>query len=375
MDQPRKILIFTTAFGDGHNTAARNIREAMLPMPGVEAKVLDPYAVTNPGAARLLKAGYNFSIQRLPVSWKAIYWAYDRTPLFRWTLPTLAKMAAEIRRILWEEKPDAVVTTYPVYNYLLDRLRRSGEVARFPLFMVVTDSLVINRVWREAPADWVLVSEEATAEVMAAGGVEPAKIRVEGFPVSPLFEKLARVELPPGPPWKVLYLPAAGRSVVERNVRGIASLPGVRLQVVTGRQTGLHDHLRRLDLPMGAFDLTGWTDRMPELLAGSHLFLGKAGGAVVAETLAVRCPVLVSHVVPGQEEGNVTLLERAGAGRLATTPEAILTAVQEAFADGGALWKRWRENLRPLSRPASARRIAEFVLTHGEDAGSGSRSG
>jgi processive 1,2-diacylglycerol beta-glucosyltransferase len=116
---------------------------------------------------------------------------------------------------------------------------------------------------------------------------------------------------------------------------------------------------------MSAFTLHGWTDRMPELLAESHLFIGKAGGAIVQETMAIARPMIISHVVAGQEEGNVTLLADLQAGALATTPEAIVETVRRAMlGNDGAEWGRWRENLLRVSHPAAARQTAELVAAN-----------
>ncbi|MEX1045643.1 MAG: hypothetical protein WEC73_05900 [Chthoniobacterales bacterium] len=360
----RKILIFTTGFGDGHNSAARNLRDAFLAMPGFDPEVHDPYVEVNPRASKALQVAYNFSIQRVPVTWKAFFWLYDKTPVFDWTLPTLSTLRAALRDILREKQPSAVVTTYPVYSYLLRDLMESGEAPRCPHFMVVTDSIVINRVWNLAPADWVLVANEPTVEAMVKGGTPREKIVVLGFPVSPRFEELARRPLPAGAPWRILYLPSASRRTVAAVVRGLTALPGVHLTVVTGRHKHLHAFLKRLDVPMASFDLHGWTDRMPELLAESHLFIGKAGGAIVQETLAIARPMIISHVVAGQEEGNVTLLADIGAGALATTPRKIVATVQRGMLENdGAEWATWRENLLKVSHPAAARQTAEFVVS------------
>jgi processive 1,2-diacylglycerol beta-glucosyltransferase len=358
----RKILIFTTGFGDGHNSAARNLCDAFAAMPGFAPEVHDPYVAVNPRASKTLQIAYNLSIQRVPVTWKAFFWLYDKTPVFDWTLPTLSKLRTALRDMLREKQPAAVVTTYPVYSYLLRDVMETGEAPRCPHFMVVTDSIVINRVWNLAPADWVLVANEPTLEAMVKGGTPREKIKVLGFPVSPRFEELARRPLPPGPPWKILYLPSASRRTVSAVVRGLTGLPGVELTVATGRHKHLHGFLKRLDLPVEAFKLLGWTDRMPELLAESHLFIGKAGGAIVQETLAIARPMIISHVVAGQEEGNVTLLADIGAGALATTPDKIVATVQRAMLEnGGAEWERWRENLLKVSHPAAARQTADLV--------------
>ncbi len=359
----QKVLIFTTGFGDGHNSAARNVRDAFASHDAISPEVHDTYAEVSPRTAKVLQFGYNLSIQRVPISWKAIFWIYDKTPLFDWMMPTLGKLEAALQRLLDEKKPSAVVTTYPVYNYLIHRLMEQGKVPRCPSFMVVTDSIVINRVWNRAPADWVLVANDSTRDAMVRGGVEPTKIRVLGFPVSPRFETLAQQPLPAGPPWKILYLPSGSRHGVASVVRGLTSLPGIQLTVVTGRHQHLHAFLKRLDVPVGAFRLLGWVDNMPELLTENHLFIGKAGGAIVQETLAIARPMIISHVVAGQEEGNVKLLANLQAGTLATTPEAILGAVKHAMLDqGGAEWKRWRENLLRVSHPAAARETAEFIV-------------
>jgi processive 1,2-diacylglycerol beta-glucosyltransferase len=360
----KKILIFTTGFGDGHNSAARNVRDAFDKMGGFEAEVHDPYVEVNPRASKTLQVAYNFSIQRVPITWKAFFWLYDKTPVFDWTLPTLGNLKEALRVMMLEKKPAAVVTTYPVYSYLLRDLMEAGEVPRCPHFMVVTDSIVINRVWNLAPADWVLVANEPTREAMVQGGTPREKIVVLGFPVSPRFEELAQRPLLPGPPWKILYLPSASRRTVSAVVRGLTALPGVHLSVVTGRHKHLHAFLKRLDVPMSSFELHGWTDQMPELLAESHLFIGKAGGAIVQETLAIARPMIISHVVAGQEEGNVTLLADIGAGALATSPQKIIGTVQRALLEkGGAEWTRWRENLLKVSHPAAARQTAEFVVS------------
>lgn len=367
MDHPagKRVLVFTTGFGDGHNTAARSLRDAFSGIPGFEAEVHDTYVEVNPGSAKVLQKAYNISIQRVPVTWKAFFWLYDKTPVFDWTLPTLGTLENALRKLLLARRPAAVVTTYPVYSYLLHKLMDSGDVPRCPHFMVVTDSIVINRVWNLAPADWILVANDATAAAMERGGTDPARIKVLGFPVSPRFEELARQPVEPGPPWRVLYLPSASRRNVERMVRGITALPGVRLTVATGRHQHLHDFLKRLDLPVEAFKLLGWTERMPDLLAENHLFIGKAGGAIVQETLAIARPMIISHVVAGQEEGNVTLLADLGAGALATTPEAVVETMRRALLEnGGAEWSRWRENLLRVSHPAAARQTAEFVAGH-----------
>jgi processive 1,2-diacylglycerol beta-glucosyltransferase len=109
-------------------------------------------------------------------------------------------------------------------------------------------------------------------------------------------------------------------------------------------------------------EIFGWTDRIPELMSNAHLLISKAGGATVQESLAALTPLVVTQIVPGQEEGNARLLLGNNCGALAPSTAEIVATVQAAFADEGALWKTWCSNIARLRRPDAARDIAQFVL-------------
>ena len=102
---------------------------------------------------------------------------------------------------------------------------------------------------------------------------------------------------------------------------------------------------------------------MPALMASHHIFIGKAGGATVQEAIAAQIPFLVSHVVPGQEEGNIALIEQTGIGALAVgNPQRIRDMILGAMANDANLWNAWRANLAALKKPPASRAIARFLL-------------
>ena len=108
--------------------------------------------------------------------------------------------------------------------------------------------------------------------------------------------------------------------------------------------------------------MLGWTNRIPELLMTHHVVISKAGGATTQESINALCPLLVSQIVPGQEEGNYELIRRHDAGALAETPAEIVSTLQRLFAHDARLWQHWRTNLGRLARPTAARAIARTVL-------------
>jgi processive 1,2-diacylglycerol beta-glucosyltransferase len=104
---------------------------------------------------------------------------------------------------------------------------------------------------------------------------------------------------------------------------------------------------------------------MPELLMTHHLLIGKAGGATVQEAIAARTPMLLTQIVPGQEEGNAKLLMQNQCGALCPTAEALGAMVERLFANGATRWLDWERNISRLSKPDAALQIARFVLQYG----------
>lgn len=152
---------------------------------------------------------------------------------------------------------------------------------------------------------------------------------------------------------------------------GTAKAPGLvdkllRLDVELTVTVGRDEKLRRaIEAAAGhrKIDIIGWTEEVPRLLCENHLLIGKAGGATVQETIAARCPMIINHVVSGQEEGNALLLVETNSGVIAHSPDEVVAQVQRAFIDEAKQWREWEANITKLSRPRASLDIAEFLLS------------
>jgi processive 1,2-diacylglycerol beta-glucosyltransferase len=226
--------------------------------------------------------------------------------------------------------------------------------------VVVTDSITVNAIWYRCRADYFLVPNERSADVVRAAGVAPELIRTFGFPVNPMFADLARdrpTQLSGRP--RILYMINAGTRRAPETVRRLLQLD-IDLTVTVGRDEKLR---RIIEIAAGhhKIDIVGWTDQMPRLLSESHVLIGKAGGATVQETIAASCPMIINHIVSGQEEGNARLIVESNSGVIARTPAEVFSQVESAFADGAARWSEWAANIHRLSRPRASLDIAEFL--------------
>ncbi len=371
-----KVLILTAGYGEGHNSAARALQAAFNERPGVDAELVDLFALRAPRLNNVTRRGYLRVINGAPRIWSSFYRWLDESPRASWMMSTLASHRRLLGRIIAEKEPVAIVSTYPVYAWLLNQLRREGQ-AFCPHYTVVTDALTINSLWyRSGSAGW-FVTDPDSAAFLTTRGVPAAKVHVSGFPVALAFaDRPAHLQPPetchliddmspaasrPRP--RVLFMINTGRTRALAIARALLQNPSWQVTITAGREESLRRELIALaaDAPAKA-DILGWTDRIPELLMTHHVAISKAGGATTQESINALCPLIVSQVVPGQEEGNYELIRRNDAGALAETPEAIVATLERLFAHDAALWRHWRANLRHLAQPAAARNIASHVL-------------
>lgn len=364
----KRFSILTASFGEGHNTASRNMREALLAEASepIEVEICDLYQRTNPRLNRGMQSAYTIAINRFPNLWNSVFKLLGVRGFIETMLPTLGSLREEMRAHFREFRPTCIVSTYPIYSFLVKEIKKQSPFFKAPLVTVITDSTRINSAWYRCASDAFVLTDTLTADLLIADGADPARLHVLGFPISPRFAHLTPVpDDAPGPPHKVFFMPSTRRKHTIECLSQLLRIPNVEITVSTGNHQELYQAIDQAGFTHTPHvRVLQWTDKMPELLAESHLFIGKAGGAVVQEAIAARLPFVISHIVPGQEEGNVELIEKFNIGKLAAeSPTALANAVQEAFADDARLWRLWKTNLAAISNPNATQKIAQFLLT------------
>ena len=355
----KKILILTAGFGDGHNAAARSLRDAIeLLDEDARAEVLDLFADSYGVLNTLARKTYLGVVQYAPRLWGGIY-SLMESPFVEKQLGGFARLQSTLEKVLAETQPDCVVSTFPAYAHVIKKIYRNHHERPFRFITVITDSISVNSAWYRAPSDYFCVANEATAEVLRKDGVSEKQIRTLGFPVNPAFAS-PPAELPPPvgrEPRRVLYLINTGKKKAGKAIDRLLELDNVQLTITVGRDPVLRAKLiERTRQHADRVRILGWTNQMPELMMSHHLVIGKAGGATVQEAIAARCPMIVNQVIPGQEEGNAELIWRGGLGAIAEKNHEVAGLVEGAFARQAAQWSEWRRNLRQASRPDAALR-------------------
>ena len=359
----KRILILTAGFGEGHNSAARGVRDGLARVASNEADVelRDLFAEAYGPINAFVRRSYLALVNSAPRTWGIVYRWLDRKTDYDTEFRRFTRLKSQFAPLLARFQPDIVVCSFPAYANVLQEILGSERSCK--CVVVVTDSITINATWYRSPADYFLVANEQSASVLRAVGVAPEKTKVFGFPVSPKFADFTNDRKLPSNNSKprVLYMIHAATRGAPELVRLLAKL-GVDLTVTIGRSDKLRPAIEAA-VDGRAANIVGWTDELPRMLHESHLLVGKAGGATVQETIAAGCPMIINHVVAGQEEGNARLIVETNSGAIALSPREVVAQIQRAFANDANQWREWAANISELSRPRAALDIASFLMS------------
>ena len=98
----KKILILTAGFGEGHNSAARGIRQGLAQVGNgrVQVQVHDIFSDTYGVANDWVREGYLGLINNAPQLWAAVYRGLDRQEKFAGNFRVFFTAKKSLRRLL-----------------------------------------------------------------------------------------------------------------------------------------------------------------------------------------------------------------------------------------------------------------------------------
>src|SRR5438067_12012256 len=187
----KKILILTAGFGEGHNSAARGVRDGLARIASDQTTVelRDLFAESYGRTNELVRRSYLALVNSAPRAWGLVYRWLDRKTDYNTEFRRLSRLKAQFAPVLDRFRPDVVVCSFPAYANVLEEILGAERACK--CVVVVTDSITINASWYRSPADYFGVANEQSGSVLRRGGVGPEDVRIFGFPVRPEFADFA----------------------------------------------------------------------------------------------------------------------------------------------------------------------------------------
>ena len=354
MGKTKHILILTADAGFGHRSAANAIAAALQKIcTGAIARSRSPIRWTTSARPRCCATASRITIASHAICPACIDSGYDLSDesitsrLMENALRTL--LYPVLREIVLDQQPDAIVSTYPLYQAALGAVFAITKTF-VPLMTVVTDLVTVHQIWFSDDADVTVVPTPMVRELAIGAGLPPEKIQVIGIPVHPRIvqetrpQSALRAEL--GWDQNRVTILAVGSKRVEHlgpilNVLNHSGWP-IQLVMAAGGDEEQYNELLKADwhVPVHIYN---FVKNMPTLMRASDAIICKAGGLIVTESLAAGLPLLLTDVIPGQETGNANYVVNGGAGELIDEPlQALETLSHWLQAMGNCSRNGWR---------------------------------
>lgn len=329
--QTAKLLILSGELGDGHKQAANALAEAAsASFPNISTVTIDFMELVYPKMHRAAKYLYIQGVKKFPSVYGYLYrktrYSHSTAILKRLRLLGLGRLLG----LLADERPDAVVCTFPVAAAAMSLVKSSG-LSNVPHYTVITDH-TDHSYWIHPQTDTYIVGSDQVKRGLMRLSIPEDRIAVTGIPVRQAFqERFNRIQLQRKyalvPNKQTIMVMGGGYGMITNDLFDlIRTYDPARCQwlIVCGHNTKLYNQLAQR---MSYFDshirLFGYTDCVHELMAVSDLLITKPGGMTTSEAVSVGVPMLLYRPLPGQEQDNAAYCVDAGTALQANDEEDL----------------------------------------------------
>jgi len=373
--EPVRLLFLVGDTGGGHRSAAKAVAQALdQACPGRFAPcIYDP--LRGPDAPRWLRwivGLYGPCIRIAPWLWGVLWRAVSSPLALGWLRRTLMWPAYRgVARVAATWRPAVIVSFHPLTAQPAVRVR-DGSAGWVPVVTVITDLVTAHLAWRDAAVDRVIVPTAAIAGRCAQDGTPDGHYVETGLPVAAEFcrrpasapERHA-LQRSLGLSGRFLVVVTGGGEgsggIYRRTVAILRQVDDVDVAVICGRNQRLRRRLTRLaERAEGRLTVHGFVDNMADWFRCADVVVGKAGPGTIAEATCCAAPLVLTSYLPGQEEGNVDFVVRAGAGSYAARPRELAAEIARLRDDPAALVAMRAASAR-VGRPRAAADIAGLL--------------
>lgn len=323
--------------GWGHIKAAQALEEyAKTNLPDLKITHVDLCDI-EPRLGKFFEIFYDFTNDRLPLVWGTVYETFDKemvSSAFRRVNGFQRLFNRRVSRYLRRLEPDGIIFTNVMPAPMMAPACRK-MFPKMPLTVVVTD--YHGHSYYNVPLiDQYFVAIPEVKEGLARVGIDEQKISVTGIPVSQKFRtdydaESLKHKLGFKNDFKtVLFVSRLSKDFVIPTIEILlAREEKINLIMVCGGNDSLYQKIKETFPRQKNFKILNWTNRIDEYMKISDTVISKPGGLMISECLVLGKRIIMTDPIPGQEERNAEFMSKYDYGKMALTPEAIASAVDE----------------------------------------------
>ncbi|MBV8198008.1 MAG: hypothetical protein JO263_07730 [Candidatus Eremiobacteraeota bacterium] len=365
-----RILFLSANVGVGHIAAAQAVEAALRQMePGLHSRVVDSYRYAALVVSKIVADGYLRMVKRTPQLYRYVYDRAERaTEVGRFRTWAHQFTAGNLRPLILEERPDAVVCTHAFPCGAMAEYKRAFPDAP-PVVAIVTD-FAVHGFWIHDNIERYIVATTGMRDALLARNVPRHAISVTGIQVRPAFAPSGepratlreRLDLPRD---RFVVLVMGGGLGIAPLERILGALTAVRVPlaavVVAGRNRKIEARLaavaEKAEYPVRSLR---FVDNVYDYMHAADVLVTKPGGLTTAEALVAQIPLVLCKPLPGQEERNARVLTEAGAAVPTRKVEEISRVLEVVLTDEAARGGLIRAGQR-LAHPRAAGEAASLL--------------
>lgn len=365
-----KVLVLSCGTGEGHNSAAYAIMEA-LARHGIECTLTDPLKFRSDRTARLVASAYNSIIRKTPKVFGVIYRAgsiYSASKLPSPVYQANSLYAERLRAYLTDNNFDAVITTHLFAMEALTAIRKKHGPC-VPCFGVMTDYTCIPFV-HETLLDGYSIPHKDLSSSIEKLGIPSEKLYSTGIPVGSRFaDRLTRSEardrlcLPKSIPMILIMTGGVGCGKISELCGKFMKHTDedFLLCVLTGRNNELKSKLDDEFGSTGKVLTVPFTKDVNLYMNAADVLVSKPGGLSSTEAAVANVPLVHLLAFSGCETKNAEFFAAHGMSYHVADIDLAVEASWSLIHDSTSA-KKMRANQRANVHDHSADEIVEKVV-------------
>lgn len=372
----KKILIFYGAYGGGHLSAAKAIKNCLdKNYPECETLMVDCVEYINKYLNKISTTAYKEMAKKFPWMWKFVYNNSEHGALAKISSTSNKLMSKKLNNILQEFDPDLVISTHPFSNQMCAYLKKDKKI-NCKIATILTD-MAPHSQWTVGSEyiDYFFVANKEMKNALSDGGIADFKIFVTGIPLSERFktdfdkESICKNFELSADKKTILFFAGGefglGRKRTSFIFRALIRLfKDYQIVAISGRNKRMFSKFNKLVEGYNVSDrvkVLEYTDKVPELMHISSIVVTKPGGLTTTESLASGLPIIVVNPIPGQEEENADFLVRNGVAIWIKDDDNVARILKNLYRHPEVI-DEMRSHISELAKPNSTEDICNVLI-------------
>lgn len=365
-----KVLVLSCSTGEGHNSAAYAIAEA-LEKSGAKCVLSDPVGFQSERAKNIVASAYNNLIKKVPAAFGAIYKAgawYSGTDLPSPIYYANSHYADRLYSYITEQNFDSVVCTHLYGMEAMTAIYDKTQL-NIPSYGILTDYTCIPFFGETKLTGYFIPHEELKSE-MIENGLPEDRIICTGIPVRGRFsedisKQQARNRLELSGDKKVILIMTGGigggnAAALCRELMQEADAD-TAVYVLCGKNGELKEKIENEFSGNSSVRAIAFTEDVHLYLRAADVLISKPGGISSSEAASVGIPLVHTMAIPGCETKNAEFFAQRG---LSVNAASLKAAAAEALhiINSPQLAEKMTALQKETIHADAAERIARHIL-------------